>query len=373
MKKSRIIVGLSGGVDSAVAALRLKDQGHDVTAVFMRNWQGQGEECTVEEDHHQARLVAAEIGIPFYSFNFSDRYWDHVFERFLKEYKEGFTPNPDILCNKEIKFKAFLDRCLELDAEYIATGHYARIRRDDAGIALCKGLDASKDQSYFLYAVPGAALNKSLFPLGELEKSDVRAIAKERGLPNFDRKDSVGICFVGQARFKTFLSDYLGTSKGDIIDVECRILGQHDGLMYHTIGQRKGLGIGGPGEPWFVAGKDMERNQLIAVQGAKHPLLYAPALIFDDPSWVNGEPEWPLTGQAKIRYRQEDQDVHIEPWGNGQYIARFSIPQRAISPCQSIVIYQGDQCLGGGIIRVACDFEGRPRDVRQGANSTIKT
>ncbi|MCB1043882.1 MAG: tRNA 2-thiouridine(34) synthase MnmA [Acidobacteria bacterium] len=361
--KGNVIVGLSGGVDSAVAALLLKERGYQVTGVFMRNWEGQGEACTVEDDHHEARLVAAEIGIPFYSFNFSDRYWDRVFERFLAEYKAGLTPNPDILCNKEIKFQAFLDRCVALDADLIATGHYARIVNRSE---LWKGVDASKDQSYFLYAVPGQALSRAVFPLGDLHKSEVRDIARSKGLPNFARKDSVGICFVGQERFKSFLKQYLGDAAGDIVDPEGRVLGRHDGVMYHTIGQRKGLGVGGPGEPWFVVGKDVARKEVIAAQGADHPLLFAPALLFSETCWVNGEPDWPFRGTAKIRYRQSDQGVAIKGLGEGMYLAVFDEPQRAISPGQSIVVYEGERCLGGGVIVKACTRDGLSLTTVQG-------
>lgn len=370
--KGHVIVGLSGGVDSAVTALLLKEQGFQVTAVFMRNWEGQGEACSLEEDHHEARLVAADLGIPFYSFNFSDRYWDRVFERFLREYKAGLTPNPDILCNREIKFKAFLDRCLELDADYMATGHYARIRTVNGSVHLLKGLDPQKDQSYFLYAVPEKALARTLFPLGELEKHEVRRIAKERGLPNYARKDSVGICFVGQQRFKEFLSAYLGNASGDIVDPEGCVVGRHDGLMYHTIGQRKGLGIGGPGEPWFVVGKDVETRRLVAAQGVDHPLLFAPALIFSEPSWIGREPSWPQTCTAKVRYRQDDQAVRVEKLDGDRYLAQFDEPQRAISPGQSIVLYQGDRCLGGGVIVRACQMDGGALDSRQGVKLGAK-
>ncbi|MCB9397005.1 MAG: tRNA 2-thiouridine(34) synthase MnmA [Acidobacteria bacterium] len=347
----RVIVGISGGVDSAVSAYLLKQQGYEVWGVFMKNWEGEGEACTVEEDMREATLVASTLGIPLYSFNFSQDYWDRVFSRFLEEYKKGITPNPDILCNKEIKFKAFLEKCQELDADFIATGHYARIRPDDG--ALLKGLDPNKDQSYFLYAVPIEALRRCLFPVGELPKSQVRQIAREIGLPNADRKDSTGICFIGPGKFREFLGGYLGSQPGEIVDPEGRVLGRHEGLMYHTIGQRKGLGIGGPGEAWYVYGKDLENKRLLVAQGNEHPCLFAPGLIMDETHSLMGDQLEVGDYTAKIRYRQQDQACKVSAAENGGYAVHFEQPQRAISPGQSIVLYRGEVCCGGGVIQTA--------------------
>ncbi|CAM2070725.1 tRNA 2-thiouridine(34) synthase MnmA [Sulfidibacter corallicola] len=352
MEKRRIVVGLSGGVDSAVAALRLKEQGHDVVGIFMKNWEDDDEGCTAEDDHRDARLVADTVGIPFYTFNFVKEYWDHVFQHFLQEYGRGYTPNPDILCNKEIKFKCFLEKALELDADCIATGHYARVRFHDGHYQLLKGVDPNKDQSYFLYTLGQRALSKAVFPLGELHKTQVRELAKSAGLPNWDRKDSTGICFIGERKFKDFLQGYLGTKPGDIEDPAGNVVGRHDGLMYHTIGQRQGLGIGGPGDPWYVVGKDTDRNVLLAAQGKNHPLLFAPALSMSSLTTCSERPlALPHRCAAKIRYRQQDQACTLVAGaGEGQWNLVFDEPQRAVSPKQSAVLYDGDVCLGGGII-----------------------
>lgn len=354
MDKNKIVVGLSGGVDSAVAALLLKEEGHDVTGIFMKNWEEDEDEneegCSAEDDAREARLVAETVGIPFYTFNFVKEYRERVFKRFLKEYDQGFTPNPDILCNSEIKFKAFLERALELDVDCIATGHYARIGFEKNSYQILKGADPGKDQSYFLHALGQGALSKVVFPLGALQKSEVREIARQKGLPNWDRKDSVGICFIGQRKFKSFLEGFLGTKPGRICDPEGRVIGRHDGLMFHTIGQRQGLGIGGPGEPWFVVDKDVGSRKLIAVQGKHHPLLYASALTFSELTTISGKPiSKPLRCSAKIRYRQEDQPCVLYP-SPKQSIVVFDQPQRAITPKQSVVFYDGPLCLGGAII-----------------------
>jgi len=359
---SRVIVGISGGVDSAVAALLLKREGHEVLGVFMRNWEGDEETCSAEEDGLEARLVADKIGIPLYSFNFTKDYMDRVFKAFLRDYQRGFTPNPDILCNREIKFKAFLDKALELDADFIATGHYVRNRERTGHFQLLKGLDPGKDQSYFLYAIDQVALSRSLFPVGHLQKSDVRRIAKQAGLPNWQRKDSVGICFIGQKKFKAFLEQYLGTRKGIIEDVEGHRVGTHTGLMYHTIGQRRGLGIGGPGEPWYVVGKDVRRNVLIVAQGGDASALYAPGLVMSELTTLSGQPlKLPLKCRVKIRYRQDDQAAEVVAWDRGRYLIRFQEAQRAISPGQSAVLYRGDVCLGGGLIEYPCRHDGTSR------------
>ncbi len=351
----RVVVGLSGGVDSAVSAYLLVRDGWDVTGIFMKNWEDDSGQCSAEEDAREARAVAAHLGIPFYSFNFVAEYWDRVFKHFLEEYGQGFTPNPDILCNREIKFKCFLEKALELEVDSIATGHYARVREQDGQFQLLKGVDPSKDQSYFLYTLGQRALSKTVFPLGGLHKSEVRAIAKQAGLPNWDRKDSTGICFIGERKFKDFLQTYLGNKPGRIETPEGKLVGHHDGLMYHTIGQRQGLGIGGAGEPWFVVAKVTDRNVLVAAQGKDHPALLAPSLTCFDLSTVSGEPfVLPLRARAKIRYRQEDQACTVHAAADGQLYVAFDEDQRAISPRQAIVFYDGDVCLGGATIQAAC-------------------
>lgn len=357
MSQRRVVVGLSGGVDSAVAAYRLKEMGHDVLGIFMKNWEDDDEGCTAAEDAREARLVADTVGIPFYTFNFVKEYWDHVFQHFLEEYAQGWTPNPDILCNKEIKFKAFLNKALELDADAIATGHYARVRETETGaFEMLKGVDNNKDQTYFLYTLGQRALSKAMFPVGDLPKSEVREIAKKVGLPNWDRKDSTGICFIGERKFNDFLKNYLGTKPGKIQDPTGRVLGEHMGLMFHTIGQRQGLGIGGPGGPWFVVDKDIPNNVLIAAEGKHNPLLFAPALTATDITTCSDQPlALPLRCSAKIRYRQDDEPCTIYPRTDGKdgILVVFDQDQRAISPRQSIVFYQNEVCLGGGVIEEA--------------------
>lgn len=360
MSGKKVVVGLSGGVDSAVSAYLLKEQGYEVIGVFMKNWEDDEDEehCTSEEDAREARMVADALGIPFYSFNFVKQYWDGVFKHFLEEYGQGYTPNPDILCNKEIKFKCFLEKALELDVDYIATGHYARVREHEGRFQLLKGVDPGKDQSYFLYTLGQRALSKALFPLGDIHKSEVRDIARKQGLPNWDRKDSTGICFIGERNFRDFLKGYLGTKPGDICDPDGRVVGRHEGLMFHTIGQRQGLGIGGPGAPWFVVGKDIQNRRLIAAQGKNHPLLFAPALNYVDVTTTSGEPlSLPLRCSAKIRYRQQDQPCTVQVT-EGEGLVVFDEPQRAIAPRQSIVFYDGPVCLGGAVISKALREEG---------------
>jgi len=349
MAKKRVVVGLSGGVDSAVSALLLKEQGHEVIGVFMKNWEDDEEFCTAADDARDARLAADCIGIPFYAFNFVKEYWDRVFQRFLAEYAQGHTPNPDILCNKEIKFKCFLEKALELEVDCIATGHYARVRERNGRFELLKGVDPGKDQSYFLHALGQRALSKAMFPVGELHKAEVREIARKQGLPNWERKDSVGICFIGERKFKAFLKTYLGAKPGEIVDPQGRVVGRHEGLMFHTIGQRQGLGIGGPGEPWYVVGKDLPSRRLIAAQGGNHPLLFASALDYSEPTAVGGRPlDLPMRCCAKIRYRQADQACVVH---DGR--VAFDRPQRAIAPKQSVVFYDGEVCLGGAVIERA--------------------
>ncbi|SDZ81978.1 tRNA 2-thiouridine(34) synthase MnmA [Microbulbifer marinus] len=361
----RVIVGMSGGVDSSVAALLLMRQGYQVEGLFMKNWdEDDGTEyCTAKADLADAQAVCKRLGIKLHTANFAAEYWDHVFEYFLAEYKAGRTPNPDILCNREIKFKVFLEYAEVLGADAIATGHYARRRDIDGRTYLLKGLDANKDQSYFLHAVGEAEFAKSLFPLGELEKPEVRRIAEENGFITHDKKDSTGICFIGERRFKDFLEQYLPAQPGNMETPEGEVMGQHAGLMYHTIGQRQGLGIGGVKgageEPWYVVGKDLQRNVLIVAQGAHHPLLYATGLEAAQTHWINGSAPAAantregLRCRAKTRYRQPDQDCIVRVQENGKLVVEFDDPQRAITPGQSLVLYDGEVCLGGAVIERA--------------------
>lgn len=350
----KIIIGLSGGVDSSVAALMLIKQGFEVEALFMKNWEedDNDEHCTAEQDLSDAQKIADKLGIKLHTVNFSADYWDDVFEHFLKEHKKGRTPNPDVLCNQKIKFKAFLDYALDLGADKIATGHYARIEQKDAVFQLKTGLDDDKDQSYFLHLLNQKQLSKSLFPLGETKKSEVRKIATENNFVTAGKKDSTGICFIGERPFSDFLQTYLPKQQGDIVNENGQFIKHHQGLAFYTIGQRKGLEIGGgfgaSGEPWFVADKHLERNELLVVQG-DHPLLYHTFINASNPHWITDPPKFPLKCSAKIRYRQASQDctVHLE---KGEIKIDFKQPQRAITPGQSIVFYDDDICLGGAII-----------------------
>ena len=354
----RVVVGMSGGVDSSVAALLLKEQGYDVVGVFMKNWEEEDENgaCTAESDWADVRDVCDRIGIPYYSVNFAKEYWDRVFAYFLKEYQAGRTPNPDVLCNREIKFRAFLDFAMTLGASRMATGHFVR---SDARGRLLKGTDPNKDQSYFLYMVHASQLQKSLFPVGSLTKTEVRRIAADRGLPVSAKKDSTGVCFIGERNFKKFLSEYLPAQPGDMVSTEGEIVGRHDGLMYYTLGQRRGLGIGGRGDgrSWFVVGKDLTANRLLVAQGEDHPLLYSTRSLAEDVTWV-GEPPIregeTLRCAAKFRYRQADQPVEVR-LQDGQLMIHALTPQRAVTPGQSAVLYLGDECLGGGIITEILD------------------
>ena len=360
-----VIIGMSGGVDSSVSALLLQQQGYHVEGLFMKNWdEDDGTDyCTAKEDLADAQAVADKIGMKLHTANFASEYWDNVFEHFLEEYKLGRTPNPDILCNKEIKFKAFLDYAIHLGADYIATGHYVRKRlsptvdnetNKELGILL-KGLDGNKDQSYFLHAVGGEQIAKTLFPVGELEKPEVRAIAEKYDLITAGKKDSTGICFIGERRFKDFLEQYIPAQPGDIITDTGDTIAKHNGLMFHTIGQRQGLGIGGlvnhSGDPWYVLEKDLDRNQLIVGQGKNHPLLFTDSLTTAPIDWVSGQaPELPFSCMAKVRYRQADQACTISSLNNGRLSVIFNETQRAVTPGQSVVFYDDDICLGGGVI-----------------------
>ncbi|MFZ1643658.1 MAG: tRNA 2-thiouridine(34) synthase MnmA [Candidatus Contendobacter sp.] len=360
MPRTRIVVGLSGGVDSSVAALLLVEQGYDVHAVFMKNWEDAQDTgyCAAAEDLEDARAVCETLGIPLHPVNFTAEYRDRVFRYFLDEYRAGRTPNPDVLCNTEIKFKAFLDHARRLGADRIATGHYARCEEHDGRRLLLKGCDPGKDQSYFLHGLTQVQLTSALFPVGGLHKHQVRERAAAAGLVTHDKKDSTGICFIGERRFRDFLNRYLPAQPGPIQTPNGERLGEHAGLMFHTIGQRQGLGIGGrregSGEPWYVAGKDLERNTLIVVQGRDHPALFHRRLRATAPHWIAGEPPaTPLPCRAKIRYRQADQDCVLETRDASGLDVSFAEPQRAIAPGQSVVFYRDEVCLGGGIIATA--------------------
>jgi len=352
--KKHIIVGMSGGVDSSVAALLLKEQGHFVQGMFMKNWEQDDTDsyCPASIDMADAQAVCDKIGIELLRVNFAEEYWEKVFTNFLSEYKAGRTPNPDILCNKEIKFKAFLEHAKRKGADLIATGHYAQIKDNKY---LLKGLDQGKDQSYFLHALNESQLSQSLFPLGGMQKSEVREIAKKAGLPTFQKKDSTGICFIGERKFKEFLEDFIPAKPGDIITTDGKVIGKHDGLMFHTLGQRQGLNIGGikntPEAPWYVVDKDQNNNRLIVGQGTDNKALFSQILYTKSINWINGEPKsFPLESFAKTRYRQPDQKCIIMKLEANNYKIEFENPQRAVTPGQSVVFYEGLTCLGGGII-----------------------
>jgi tRNA-specific 2-thiouridylase len=347
----RIVVGMSGGVDSSVAALLLKQQGFDVIGLFMRNWEDDAE-CPAKQDFLDVLAVADVIGIEVEAVNFAKEYKERVFSYFLREYQAGRTPNPDVLCNAEIKFKAFLDHAMNLGASRIATGHYAALRMRNNVYELIKAKDTAKDQTYFLYRLNQAQLSKSLFPLGGMVKTEVRELAKKAGLPTYAKKDSTGICFIGERDFREFLSRYLPKQPGDMETPDGRLVGKHDGLMYYTLGQRQGLGIGGQGEPWYVAGKDLERNVLIVVQGHDHPLLLKNRLTARDLSWTSGSPpDASAHCGAKTRYRQQDAACRIESLAGDRLDLHFDSAQWAVTPGQSVVLYDGDVCLGGGVIQ----------------------
>jgi tRNA-specific 2-thiouridylase len=357
MRQPKVVVGMSGGVDSSVSALLLKQQGYEVVGLFMKNWEDDDtdEYCSTRQDLIDAISVAEKIGIDFEAVNFATEYKDRVFSTFLAEYQAGRTPNPDVLCNAEIKFKAFLDHADGLGAEWIATGHYARVRRDEAGrVELLKGLDANKDQSYFLHRLTQQQLARVLFPVGELPKSKVRQLAHEAGLSTAGKKDSTGICFIGERPFREFLMRYLPRAPGRMRTPEGETVGEHQGLMYYTIGQRQGLHIGGrragSGEPWFVTHKDLPSNELIVVQGHDHPLLKKRALSAADASWVSGSAPPNGALAAKTRYRQADAACKFDGHSEAAFSLAFDNAQWAVTPGQFAVLYDGDVCLGGGVI-----------------------
>jgi len=355
-KGKKVVVGMSGGVDSSVAALLLKKQGYDVIGVFMKNWDERDEfgVCTAEEDYVDVRKVCDRIGIPYYTVNFEKEYWDRVFTCFLDEYRKGRTPNPDVMCNKEIKFKAFLDYAIRIGADCLATGHYAQVDFCDGEFRLLKGVDPGKDQSYFLCELGQAQLSKVIFPLGGMYKEEVREIARSAGLHNASKKDSTGLCFIGERNFKEFLNRYLPAQPGEIRSVSGEVLGEHDGLMFYTYGQRKGLGIGGIAEkgPWFVVDKDIENNILYVAQGEDNPALYSYGLDAANVHWISEKtPERDFECSAKFRYRQPDQEVSVSLIQQNRCRVIFKKPQRSITPGQFVVFYQKDVCLGGGVIQ----------------------
>ncbi|MGP4080509.1 tRNA 2-thiouridine(34) synthase MnmA [Pseudalkalibacillus sp. R45] len=350
---TRVVVGMSGGVDSSVAALLLKEQGYDVIGIFMKNWDDTDENgvCTATEDYEDVIRVCNQLGIPYYAVNFEKQYWDKVFSYFLEEYKAGRTPNPDVMCNKEIKFKAFLDHAMSLGADYVATGHYARIGERNGEKVMLRGVDENKDQTYFLNQLSQEQISKVLFPIGEYKKPEIREMAEKANLATAKKKDSTGICFIGERNFKEFLSQYLPAQPGEMQSLSGEVKGHHDGLMYYTIGQRHGLGIGGDGDPWFVVGKDLEKNVLFVEQGFHNELLYSDKLNATKVSWMTGKgmpDEFKCT--AKFRYRQPDRSVTVRKTEDGTYDVIFDEPQRAITPGQAVVFYDGDVCLGGGTI-----------------------
>jgi tRNA-specific 2-thiouridylase len=358
MAGGKIVVGMSGGVDSSVAALLLKRAGHDVVGLFMKNWEDDDDDeyCSTRQDLIDCASVAEVIGIDLEVVNFSAEYKERVFSAFLAEYSAGRTPNPDVLCNAEIKFKAFLDHAQALGAGRIATGHYARLQEVAGRFELLKARDLSKDQSYFLHRLNQGQLARVVFPLGEMKKVDVRKIAKEAGLHNFAKRDSTGICFIGERPFREFLNRYLPTKPGPMLTPEGRVVGEHVGLSFYTIGQRKGVGIGGlkntAGGAWYVCGKDLEKNELIVVQGHDHPLLLSRSLRAEDLAWVSGAlPGTVESYSAKTRYRQADADCRIRNADEDEVDVEFAAPQWAVTPGQSVVLYSGETCLGGGVIQ----------------------
>jgi tRNA-specific 2-thiouridylase len=349
-----VVVGMSGGVDSSVAAALLLEQGYNVIGIFMKNWDEKDAsgQCTAAKDYEDVIKVCDKLNIPYYSVEFVKEYWDNVFSQFLDEYKQGYTPNPDILCNREIKFKAFYDKAMELGADYLATGHYCQNKVVNGKHCLVKGLDQGKDQTYFLYAINGDVLDNVLFPIGHLQKSEVRKIAEQYDLSTKTKKDSTGICFIGERNFREFISGYIESQKGAFRHLDGTYVGEHLGCCFYTLGQRKGLGLGGPGKPWFVVGKDMITNTVFVERGGDHPALLCDDLTANEITWIQKDfnPTLPYKCKAKVRYRQHDQECVIESIENGVMTVCFSEPQRAVTPRQSIVFYDGEICLGGAMI-----------------------
>ncbi|PIS01928.1 MAG: tRNA 2-thiouridine(34) synthase MnmA [Chlamydiae bacterium CG10_big_fil_rev_8_21_14_0_10_42_34] len=338
-----VVVGMSGGVDSSVSALLLKQQGYNVIGLFMKNWEEEGP-CKATSEFEDVVRVCQLLDIPYYSVNFVEEYRESVFSQFVADYQAGLTPNPDILCNREIKFKVFLEKALSLGADFLATGHYCRL--DDES-RLLRGLDPNKDQSYFLHAVKQEAFRKVLFPIGHLEKSEVRNLARQHNLATAEKKDSTGICFIGKRDFRPFLSQYIALKPGNFETLDGTIVGKHDGAAFYTLGQRKGMGLGGEGDAWYVVGKDAARNVVFVERGANHPALFSSALQGRDFTWVAEEPTYPLRCTAKVRYRQVDTPCTLFESG----IVEFDEPQRAVTAGQSVVFYQNDLCLGGAVIQ----------------------
>ena len=355
-QKKTVVVGMSGGVDSSVSALLLKEQGYEVIGMFMKNWEEKDNlgRCLSAIEYEDVVRVCEQIEIPYYSVNFVKEYWDSVFVNFLNEFKQGHTPNPDILCNREIKFKVLLEKAIATGGDYLATGHYCRKSFDQGEWKLLKGIDPGKDQSYFLYTLSQQVLSRVLFPIGDMLKTDLRILARKHQLATFQKKDSTGICFIGKRNFKEFLSTYLSYTPGDFQTLEGKIMGQHEGAAYYTPGQRKGMGIGGAGDAWFVVGKDIEKNKVFIAQGQRHEALYCDELTATEASFVSGNPPttFPFHCKSKVRYRQEDQECEIVSIENGRLHVKFSIPQRAVTSRQSIVFYDKNICLGGAMIEM---------------------
>lgn len=354
-----VMLGMSGGVDSSVAAILLKEQGYNVVGIFMKNWDEKidREMCSSAKDYEDASKVAAQLDIPLYSVNFVKKYWDEVFQYFLDEYKKGRTPNPDVLCNQNIKFKAFLDYSLDLSADYIAMGHYARVEKDNISgkYKLLKGLDDNKDQSYFLSRISQEALSKTIFPIGDLTKQDIRNIAQKYNLATANKKDSTGICFIGERNFNEFIDNYLPAQSGDIVDIDSgKVVGKHSGLMHYTLGQRRGIGIGGMkgevDEPYFVVDKDLSKNYLYVGRGEDNSKLYSDYLVSTDPIWIADEPKFPIKCNAKFRYRQKDIPVEVFKNEDCSLKIVYDNPVKAVTPGQVAVLYDGDICLGGSFI-----------------------
>ena len=356
--KGKVVLGMSGGVDSSVAMALLRDQGYEVIGIFMKNWDDTDEfgHCTATEDFKDVQAVADKLGVPYYSINFEEEYKDRVFSYFLDEYKLNRTPNPDVMCNKEIKFKAFLDYAMSIGADYVATGHYARVRRENGVTHLLRGVDDNKDQTYFLNQLSQEQLENIIFPIGELTKQEVRDLAYKYELPTADKKDSTGICFIGARDFNEFLSEYLLATPGRMLTVDGEDKGPHAGLMYYTIGQRHGLGIGGGGdsnEPWFVVGKDIEKNELYVGQGFENSLLYSDTLEASELNFIVDPGVKEFDAKCKLRHRQKDLDCHVKVLEDGKVEVTFPEPARAVTPGQSIVFYQGEECIGGAVIDAA--------------------